>query len=94
MFRCVSSAAVVLALSARPGPREELVFAVPAATVLERTLERTYTLELESIGLSLDGEPVPRESLGAHDIEIERGERLRITDRFEALEGSRPSRLV
>lgn len=94
MLHRVLWVASVLVVSAGSGRREELAFAVPAATVLERTLENGFTLELESTTLSMDGEEVPPEALGEFGVHIEHVERYRITDTFEAVEGGRPTRLL
>jgi len=82
----------LLALGARGG-REELVFAVPAATTLERALESAFTLDLAEMSLAMDGEEIPPELLGEFDVHIEHAERYAITDLFEAVDGARPTRL-
>ena len=83
----------LLALGAR-GAREELAFAVPAATTLERALESAFTLDLAQMSLSMDGEEIPPEILGEFDVHIEHTERYTITDVFEAVDGARPTRLL
>ena len=44
---------------AGPAGREEIVFRVAADTTLVRTVKSDYSMHLESMTLSMDGEEVP-----------------------------------
>jgi hypothetical protein len=74
--------------------QDELLFAVPPGTVLERTLEKHFTLTLGNVGLALDGEEVPPEALGSYEMRIEHSERFVIKDTIEALDAGAPTSLT
>lgn len=93
LTRALLLGSALLALGAR-GVREELRFAVPGATTLERVIESGFTLDLDEMTLAMDGEELPPEVLGTFEVHIEHSERYRITDAFEAVAGGRPTRLL
>lgn len=84
---------VLLALLSLDSGREEIAFRVAADTTLVRTLESSYSMQLESMTFVMDGEEVPADELGEVDIKIEHGENYVVTDAFEAVAGGRPVRL-
>jgi hypothetical protein len=86
-------ATALLALVALGSPAEEIAFRVAAGTTLARTLKNEYSMQLESVTLTMDGEEVPAEALGEFDIRIEHSESYAVTDGFEAVAAGRPQRL-
>jgi hypothetical protein len=58
-----------------------------------RTLENAYTMQLDSMTLTMDGEELPPDALGELDIQIEHSETYVVTDTYEAVEGGKPRRL-
>ncbi len=73
--------------------REEIVFRVPADTTLERSVKNAYSMQLESMAFSMDGEEVPADAFGEVEIQIEHSEVYVVTDAFEAMADGRPQRL-
>lgn len=73
--------------------REEIVFRVPADTTLERSLKSTYSMQLESMAFTMNGEEVPADAFGEVDIQIEHSEAFVVSDAFEAVADGRPQRL-
>ena len=82
----------LLALVA-PSSRDEIAFGVAAETTLVRTLQSGYSVELESVALTMGGEEVPDEFLGEMDIRVEREDSYVVTDVFESVDDGRPQRL-
>src|SRR2546425_656915 len=78
---------------AGPAGREEIVFRVAADTTLVRTVKSDYSMHLESMSLSMDGEEVAPDALGDVDIRIQHSETYVVTDAFEAVAVGRPQRL-
>jgi len=73
--------------------REEIVFRVKADTTLERSLKNQYSMELESMAFTMNGEELPADAFGEVDIRIEHSETYLVTDAFEAVAEGRPQRL-
>ena len=73
--------------------REEIAFRVRADTTLERSLKNHYSMQLESMAFTMNGEEVPADAFGEVDIQIEHSEDYVVTDAFEAVADGRPQRL-
>jgi len=82
-----------LLLLSRPCEREEIVFRVAADTTLVRTLKNEYSMQLDSMTVSLDGEEVPSDQFGDFDVTIQHHESYVVTDAFEAVADGLPRRL-
>lgn len=86
------AAAALLALGSSL-VRDEIVFRVPADTTLERKLKSLYSMQLESMAFTMNGEEVPADAFGAVDVQIEHSEVYVVSDAFEAVADGRPQRL-
>jgi hypothetical protein len=84
-----------LALVALPGPRLHdgaIAYAPEPGTTLERTYVASFSMQLESMLLTLNGEEV-QSGLGELHISLERRSRLIVTDVIEGVSAGRPTRL-
>lgn len=68
-------------------------FHVASETTLVRRLESRYTMQLDSMVLTMDGEEVPAEFLGEFQIDMEHEETCVLTDTFGTVAAGRPDRL-
>lgn len=90
--RFVLAPLVLFPLGALLG-REEIVFRVAADTTLERSLKNEYSMRLESMTFSMNGEELPADAFGEIDIQIDHSEACLVTDAFEAVAGGQLRRL-
>ncbi|NOT29497.1 MAG: hypothetical protein HOP15_03505 [Planctomycetes bacterium] len=91
LHRVLLVPSVLIALA--PLAEERIAFGVAAETTLVRTLENEYTMELDSLSLTMNGEDVPADMFGEFEMHIERRENFVVTDMFEAVGEGRPERL-